>query len=56
MARGKSQTLRIAVGAASGAVQATATERDSQGRPKTTTTQIVLAGSDLRAGHSTTAP
>ena len=56
MARGRSQTLRIAVGTASGAVQATATERDSQGRPKTTTTQIVLAGSDLRAGHSTTAP
>jgi hypothetical protein len=42
MALGKSRTLRIAVGRASGPVQATATEHDSQGRPKTTTSQLVL--------------
>jgi hypothetical protein len=42
MALGKSQTLRIAVGTASGAVQASATEHDAQGRPKTTTSQLVL--------------
>jgi hypothetical protein len=42
IALGKSRTLRIAVGRASGRVQATATEHDSQGRPKTTTSQFVL--------------
>src|SRR3954470_23598343 len=40
MTLGKSRTLRIAVGRASGPVQATATEHDSQGRPKTTTSQL----------------
>jgi hypothetical protein len=42
MALGKSQTLRIAVGTASGRVEASATEHDAQGRPKTTTRQLVL--------------
>ena len=42
MALSKSQTLHIAVGTASGAVQAAATEHDSQGRLKTTTSQLVL--------------
>jgi hypothetical protein len=42
MARGERRTVRIAVGRASGRVQATATEHDALGRPKTTTRQLVL--------------
>jgi hypothetical protein len=42
IARGHGKAVRIGTGHGTGRVQATATEHDAQGRPKTTTRQLIL--------------